>query len=171
MKVNKGRILKKNLRMKSGTCHYCGAIIPLSVNRHFEDFVAGVGVDLIRVKRVEQAYLRRPVRFMERIFSAREQAFLSQRSFSAAVLAVRFAAKEAVSKALGCGIGPVSWNEMEILPGISGIPTVVLCGKAGRVAQEKGISGIALSLSHDGPWGIAFAVAYRNQKEEAKGND
>ena len=157
--------------MNNGARHNCEAKKPFSVTRHIEDSVAGVGVDLVRIRRVEQAYLRRPVRFLERIFSAREQALLSQRGYSPAVLAARFAAKEAVSKALGCGIGPVRWNEMEILPDSRGLPTVVLCGKAEHVAQEKRIAGIAVSLSHDGPWAMAFAVAYRNQKEEDKGKD
>ena len=167
MKVERDQIRKKNLRMKSGARHNCGTIRPFSA-RHLEDSIAGVGVDLIRVRRVEQAYLRRPVRFLDRVFSAREQAFLAQRGYAPSVLAVRFAAKEAVSKALGCGIGPVCWKEMEIIPDRRGVPMVELRCKAGHMAQEKGIAGIALSLSHDGPWAMAFAVAYRNQKEETR---
>ena len=140
-----------------------------SVLKRIKGSVAGVGVDLIRVRRVEQAYSRCPERFMQRIFTPREQAFLFQRGYPAATLAARFAAKEAVAKALGCGIGPVRWNEMEIMPDSKGAPCVYLHGEAERQARQQGISGVAISLSHDGPRAIAFAVAYRKQK--AKNQD
>ncbi len=141
-----------------------GEITTSPVSQYIEGPVTGVGVDLIRIRRVEQAYLRRPERFLQRIFSLREQAFLSQRGYAPASLAARFAAKEAVAKALGCGIGPVRWYELEIMPGVKGAPTVCLRGEAKRLARLQGIAGVAVSLTHDGPWAMAFAVAYKRQE-------
>ncbi len=134
---------------------------------HIKGSLVGVGVDLIRVARVEQAYRRRPGRFLRRIFSAAEQDELAERGNPPSSLAGRFAAKEAVAKALGCGIGPVSWSELEILRDNRGKPYVHLLGGARRLARKLGISGVAVSFAHDGPWAVAFAVAYR--KREARG--
>ncbi len=145
--------------------HNNGEITPPSLLQYINGPVAGVGVDLIRIRRVEQAYLRRPERFLQRIFSPREQAFLSQRGYAPASLAARFAAKEAVAKALGCGIGPVRWYELEIVPGDKGAPSVCLQGEAERLARLQGIAGVAVSLTHDGPWAMAFAVMYKKQED------
>jgi holo-[acyl-carrier protein] synthase len=148
--------------------HNNGGIRPPPVPQDIKGPVAGVGVDLIRIRRVEQAYLRRPERFLHRIFSLREQALLSQRNYPPATLAARFAAKEAVAKALGCGIGPVRWYELEIVPGGKGAPYVCLRGEAERLARQRGIDGVAVSLAHDGPWAMAFAVAYKKQEARSK---
>jgi phosphopantetheine--protein transferase-like protein len=80
-------------------------------------FLKGVGVDLIRVRRIAQAYHRRPERFLHRIFSGQEIKLLFKKKNLLPSMAARFAAKEAVAKALGCGIGIARWREMEILPG------------------------------------------------------
>ncbi|MEW5786136.1 MAG: holo-ACP synthase, partial [Bacillota bacterium] len=76
--------------------------------------ILGVGVDLVSIKRLEQAYRRRPERFLRRIFSAAELALFMERPFPLPSLAARFAAKEAVLKAIGCGIGPAAMREVEI---------------------------------------------------------
>ncbi|MEW5921731.1 MAG: holo-ACP synthase [Bacillota bacterium] len=136
--------------------------------QHVRGPVTGVGVDLIRVARVTRAYRRRPARFLQRIFSLGEQAALAQRSNPLPSLAARFAAKEAVAKALGCGIGPVRWNELEIMRGERGEPVVRLLGGAARLARQLGVAGVAVSLAHDGPWAIAFAVAYRKQEARSR---
>lgn len=125
--------------------------------------IAGVGVDLVSIKRVERAYLRRPRRFLRRIFSTAELSLLMPRRALFPAMAVRFAAKEAVMKAIGCGPGPVSWQEVEIiaLPGKQ--PQVRLSGMAARLAADKGITGIALSLTHEPPFAGAIAVASRQR--------
>lgn len=130
--------------------------------------VAGVGVDIIRISRVSKAYQRRPARFLERIFSSREQAALAQKNFPITSLAARFAGKEAVAKALGCGIGPVRWHELEILQGKNGMPFISLSGRAALLAQQHGIDAVNVSLSHEGSWAIAFAVAYKKQEVRSK---
>lgn len=76
-----------------------------------------------------------------------------------ATLAGRFAAKEAVAKALGCGIGPVSWQEIEILRGVEGEPVIVLHGKAQQIADRSGLVTWSVSISHSRACAIAMVVA------------
>lgn len=119
-----------------------------------------MGVDFIRVRRIVRAYHRRPDRFLHRIFSGQEIKLLAQKKNLLPAMAARFAAKEAVAKALGCGIGIARWREMEILPGERGKPTVILSGGAKSWAEKCGIKGVEVSMSHDGSYAIAQAVAY-----------
>ena len=114
-----------------------------------------IGVDLIEIPRFETAVLRHKDRFLDRIFTQQEIEITEKRVES---LAVRFAAKEAVSKALGTGIGDVGWKEIEILRGLSREPILVLNGNAKKIAQELGIDAWAISLSHTRDLAIAFVV-------------
>ena len=75
-------------------------------------------------------------------------------------MAARFAAKEAVAKALGCGIGRVGWRDLEILPAAGGKPVVFLQGAAQSLAKKQGVKGVEISLSHDNYYAIAQAIAY-----------
>jgi len=122
--------------------------------------VKGVGIDLVRIKRIARIYRRRPERFLKKIFTHREIEDLLKRRYPLPSIAARFAAKEAVAKALGCGIGVICWCEMEIISGSMGRPMVYLKGKAARWAEKCGIKGVEVSMSHDGPYAIAKAVAY-----------
>ncbi len=122
--------------------------------------VKGVGIDLIRIKRIARVYRRRPERFLKKIFTPQEIEVILKKGRPLPAIAARFAAKEAVAKALGCGIGVIRWCEMEILPGRRGKPRVVLKGSAALWAQNSGIKGVEVSMSHDGPYAIAKAVAY-----------
>lgn len=122
--------------------------------------IKGVGIDLIRISRIARAYYRRPERFLHRIFSFREIKFLQRKKNLFPAMAARFAAKESIAKALGCGIGTVKWSELEVLPGPKGKPIVFLSGNAGLWAAQCRIKGVEVSLSHDGPYAIAYAVAY-----------
>ena len=117
------------------------------------------GVDIIEIARVEKALQRFGARFVERIFTPAEVAFCCGRSHE---LAVRFAAKEAVSKALGTGIwsaNGVCWQEIEVLPDPCGKPLVHLHGRACERAVELGLREIAVSLSHSDNYAVAFVVA------------
>ncbi len=122
--------------------------------------VKGVGIDLIRIRRIARAYRRRPERFLTRIFTPKEIEILQQKGNIFPSMAARFAAKEAIAKALGCGIGVAKWCEMEILPGTRGKPVVFLKGGTRSWAEKYGIKGVEVSMSHDGPYAIAKAVAY-----------
>lgn len=114
------------------------------------------GVDLVEIKRLEDAISRHGERFLKRIFTARELDEVGQNTAS---LAARFAAKEAVSKALGTGIGPVNWREIEILRGPARQPVLLLHGAAQRLADELHLTSWSLSLSHTATHAIAMVVA------------
>lgn len=122
--------------------------------------IIGTGIDLIRIRRIIRAYRRRPERFLQRIFTKKEIAFLEAKKNPFPTMAALFATKEAISKALGCGIGRVGWREMEILPGEKGKPEAALKGAALFWAKEHGIWGVEVSMSHDAPFAVAQAIAY-----------
>lgn len=125
--------------------------------------ILGVGVDLVSIERVERAYRRRPERFLNRFFTAVELDLLRERQVLMPALAARFAAKEAVLKAIGCGIGPAGLREVEVLAPRGKQPRVALHGHAARLAEERGITAVEVSLSHEPPFAAAFAVAYRSR--------
>jgi len=114
------------------------------------------GVDLVQVARIREAVERHGNRFLSRIFTVAEQSDCGGRFPS---LAARFAAKEAVSKALGCGIGAVGWLEIEIKSDEKRAPYLCLHGEAQKLANELGLSNWSLSLSHTESEAIAFVVA------------
>ena len=114
------------------------------------------GVDLIEISRVEAAMLRHGERFLSRVFTAVELADAKDLPQS---LAARFAAKEAVAKALGCGIGEVSWREIEITRADHRRPEVALHGAAQKLAEDLGLHEWSVSLSHTKEYAIAMAVA------------
>ena len=114
------------------------------------------GVDIIEIERVARAIERHGARFYSRFFTERE---VEDSRWQAAALAARFAAKEAVAKALGTGIGVVAWTEIEIIRGPQRQPELRLHGTAARLAAELGLSEWAVSLSHTHQHAVAFAVA------------
>ncbi len=114
------------------------------------------GIDILEIGRLVEALDRHGRRFLERVFSARELAEVEGKPAS---LAARFAGKEAVSKALGTGIGEVGWQEIEILRGPKGEPVLYLTGKARQLADEMGLQNWAISLSHSRLYAVAVAVA------------
>jgi holo-[acyl-carrier protein] synthase len=114
------------------------------------------GVDLIEIHRLQRAIDRYGERFLQRIFTAEEVALTAGRIES---LAGRFAAKEAVAKALGCGLGEIAWKEIEILRGEKGEPRLVLHGAAALKARTLGLASWSLSVSHSREFALAFVVA------------
>ena len=114
------------------------------------------GVDLIEVNRIAEAIERHGKRFLNRIFTEAEQKECHGRIPS---LAARFAAKEAAAKALGCGIGDVSWLEIEVRSDERKAPCLVLSGEGERLAKELGLTTWSVSLSHTESHAIAFVVA------------
>ncbi len=120
-----------------------------------------VGVDLVELERVRQIWEKHGERFLARVYTEREVAFSRGRLPE---LAVRFAAKEAVSKALGVGLNLMSrqgigLREVEVLPDFLGKPEVYLSGRARALAEEQGLTRWAISLSHGREYAIAFVVA------------
>jgi holo-[acyl-carrier protein] synthase len=114
------------------------------------------GVDLIEIARVEAVMRRYGERFLNRVFTSQEQA---DARGQAASLAARFAAKEAAAKALGCGIGPVGWLDIEITRDPQRQPELVLHGAALRRAQELRLREWSVTLSHSKDYAIALVVA------------
>jgi holo-[acyl-carrier protein] synthase len=120
-----------------------------------------VGVDIIELDRVRRAVERHGQRFLVRIYTPQEIARYRHRLPE---LAARFAAKEAVSKALGVGLNHMSrhgigWQEVEVLPDALGKPLVHLSGRAQELASAQGLVEWAISLSHGRDYAVAFVVA------------
>nr|MBN1228618.1 holo-ACP synthase [Anaerolineae bacterium] len=114
------------------------------------------GVDMIEIVRIRQAVERHGGQFFERVFTAGERQHCGQRP---AAFAARFAAKEAVAKALGTGIGDIRWVDIEITNDPQGKPELVLHGAAAQRAELLGLTDWALSLTHTQEHALAFVVA------------
>ena len=116
------------------------------------------GIDAIELARVQKTLDRHPDRFLSRVFTELEIAFCRGRVRE---LAVRFAGKEAMMKALGTGVRGVGWREIEILPNFAGAPQVTLHGRAARRAQAMDLDEVTVSISHERRMAVAVAVAHR----------
>ncbi|HLG66094.1 MAG TPA: holo-ACP synthase [Ktedonosporobacter sp.] len=130
-----------------------------------------VGIDIIEVARVRKVYEKHGERFLKRVFTERE---VQQCRGKATRLAGRFAAKEAISKALGTGIHGVAWREMEVVQLRSGRPTVRLHGNAKRRAEQLGLSAFDVSIADLVEFSIAIAVAIQTgfgQEQTKVGNE
>lgn len=120
--------------------------------------VIGMGTDLVEIPRFRLA-LERRARFEERLFSDAERAYANRSVNPAPRLAARFAAKEAVMKALGVGLGAFKLRDVEVIRLPSGAPEVALYGKAAQLAQARGAQGWLLSLTHSESMAMAVALA------------
>ncbi|MFO7695798.1 MAG: holo-ACP synthase [Anaerolineae bacterium] len=119
-----------------------------------------VGVDIIEISRIARALNRFGDRFLQRVYTPAELAYCRGR---VPELAARFAAKEAISKALGTGLVGISWSEMEILADRRGKPMVTLHDRAEKRAQELGLDTWAVSLTHSDDHAVAMVVATRGE--------
>ncbi|HMN99393.1 MAG TPA: holo-ACP synthase [Miltoncostaeaceae bacterium] len=115
----------------------------------------GVGVDVVEIDRFAESLRKRP-RLAERCFTEAEQAYCSRKPFPPQHYAARFAAKEAVGKALG--IGMTRWREVEVVRG-RGAPTIALHGKYAERARLLGVTAVHVSLTHGRDTAMAFAIA------------
>jgi holo-[acyl-carrier protein] synthase len=122
--------------------------------------IFGIGIDVVEVERIESAIARHGEPFLAKLFTAAERSYCGAHKKPALHYAARFAAKEAVSKALGTGIGgQAGWLDLEIIRDISGAPKLALHGAAAEFARENGISEIQISLTHAREYAAANAVA------------
>lgn len=118
-----------------------------------------VGTDILKVDRIEDTVARLGDRFVRRILTPQEQAEYHASKQPIRLLAKRFAAKEAIAKSLGTGIGRgVSWQDIQIEHDTNGAPLVRLLGGAERVALARGGVRVALSLADELDYVVAFAV-------------
>jgi len=113
------------------------------------------GVDLIEIARIEEVVTRHGKHYLERVYTPAE---LEQCGIRVESLAGRFAAKEAVSKALGCGIGDITWKEIEVLGDDQNAPVLTLYGAAEQKAGELGLVDWSVSISHSQSHSVAFVV-------------
>jgi holo-[acyl-carrier protein] synthase len=114
-----------------------------------------LGVDIVEIERIERSVARYGERFLSRVYTEAELELCRNRMPE---LAVRFAGKEAVMKALGTGRRGVSWRDIEILRNKRNAPLVYLHGRARSRAKKLGITEIAVSLSHSRDYAIASAI-------------
>lgn len=118
-----------------------------------------VGTDILKIERIDDVVQRLGDRFVERILTPSEREEYAASARPNNLLAKRFAAKEAVAKSLGTGIGRgVSWQDIRISHDDNGAPLVELSGGAASVARQMGGSRVALSLADEEDYVVAFAV-------------
>ncbi|HTW81399.1 MAG TPA: holo-ACP synthase [Terracidiphilus sp.] len=121
--------------------------------------IVGSGIDLIEIERIQRSVDRFGERFLNRVYTAGEQAYCLTKRLSAESFAARFAAKEAAAKALGTGISHgVSWLEIEVVREASGRPTLHFHGRAAERAARMGVVRSALSLTHTEQLAMASVV-------------
>jgi holo-[acyl-carrier protein] synthase len=121
--------------------------------------IVGSGIDMVEIPRIQQSVERFGQRFLDRVFTAAEQAYCLRKRNAAESLAARFAAKEAAAKALGTGISRgVNWLEIEVVREPGGRPTVRFHGRAAEFASRLGVAHTALSLTHTESLSMASVV-------------
>ena len=122
--------------------------------------IFGIGIDVVEVARIAAAIQRHGEPFLARVFTAGERAYCESRKVPALHFAARFAAKEAVVKALGTGIGEhAAWTDLDIARDSFGAPKLVLRGAAAAFARDHGITEIKISLTHARDYAAANALA------------
>lgn len=136
-----------------GPAGVAGLPAPLSLPQGVN---VAVGIDIIEVDRIRKVYEHHGDRFLLRVYTEIE---IRQCRGKSTRLAGRFAAKEAISKALGTGLRGVAWHEMEIVQLRSGRPTVTLHGRAKQRAEQLGISAFDVSIADLAQLSIAIAIA------------
>lgn len=117
---------------------------------------AAIGVDIIEIRRIERAISEWQDSFLNRIYTRAEL----ESHHNVSSLAARFAAKEAVTKALGTGVKGVSWRDIEIITNEDGAPLVKLYGRALERSREIGIARFSISMSHSREYAVAFVVGH-----------
>ena len=129
------------------------------LTNHLAAKIVGMGTDLAEVDRIELSITRYGDRFLQRIYTAGEIAYVTGKANHFERYAARFAAKEAGMKALGTGwSGGIRWQDLEVANLPSGRPTLLLHGKAAAHAMGLGVRHIHLSLSHTATMAMAFVI-------------
>jgi phosphopantetheine--protein transferase-like protein len=120
--------------------------------------VNGIGIDVVDVPRFRELLERRPS-IVDRVFTPRERAYAAKMADPAQHLAARFAAKEAVLKALSVGIGAADFHEVEVVRDDGGAPRLHLAGRAAVLAERRGVDTWHLSLTHTRKVAMASVIA------------
>jgi holo-[acyl-carrier protein] synthase len=122
--------------------------------------IYGIGVDLVKVARIERVIERYGDRFLDRVFTEREVAYCRGKAWAASALAMRFAAKEAFSKALGVGLrqGGIHWREVEVVPDPRGKPEIFVSGRAAHLCEAAGITNLHITLTDEDHQALAVVI-------------
>ncbi len=129
----------------------------------------GLGIDIVEISRIAGIISRRGTSFLGRIYTPAELDYAGDGKNRHRRLAGRWAAKEAVRKTLGPGLGGVAWQDVEVLPGKMGEPRVHLHGHTGRIAADLGATAVHLSISHSVEYAVAVAMLVAGEDIPATG--
>lgn len=122
--------------------------------------IVGIGIDVVDVARMRETLSRTPS-LRERCFTPGERAYAERARDPTERLAVRFAAKEAVMKAMGVGLGAFGFHDVEVVRADDGVPSLLISGDAARLADNLGIARWHLSLTHTETTAAAYVIAER----------
>ena len=121
--------------------------------------IIGTGVDIVEISRIKNAAKKWKKSFLEKIFTEKELEYSNEKTSSYQHLAARFAAKEAVVKALGSGLtSRMEWKDIEVWNEASGKPNVRLGGEVKRISKDMGVKDIIISMSHTRTYAIANVI-------------
>ncbi len=129
--------------------------------------IYGIGVDLVNIGRMSKALNRWGNRFVSRVFTEDEAEICYTRAFPPSSFAIRFAAKEAFSKAIGLGMrNGIKWREIEVFHFPGGKPGLRLHGRSSEICREETIIRFHVSLSDEGEYGIAMVVLEKKDEPD-----
>jgi holo-[acyl-carrier protein] synthase len=124
------------------------------------------GIDLVDRPRIKQMVQRHGQRFLNRVYTTKEQQYAESHRDKIEKLAGRFAAKEAVLKLMGTGwVGKIAWTDIEVVNNSAGQPEVAITGEVKRIAEKLGINQISVSITHTANFAIASAIALADTDE------
>jgi holo-[acyl-carrier protein] synthase len=127
--------------------------------------IYGIGTDLVKISRMKRVMDRWGDRFVQRVFTPQEAELSNKRAFPPAAFSLRFAAKEAFSKALGLGMKKgIRWRDIEIFHHPNGKPGLKLHGRSYEICKENNINGLHLSLSDEQEYGLAMVVLEKSDE-------
>lgn len=122
--------------------------------------IVGHGIDIVEVSRIAQLRAEHGERFLDRCFTAAERAYAEPNRRADEHLAARFAAKEAVLKALGTGLREgIEWRQIEVVRDAAGCPSLRLTGQADQIARQRGVDAWTISMSHSDAYAVASVIA------------
>ncbi|HLR34483.1 MAG TPA: NAD(P)H-hydrate dehydratase [Tissierellales bacterium] len=127
--------------------------------------IISTGIDIVKINRIKRILAEKDQQFLNKVFTEEEKKYISEKNKNPETIGGMFAAKEAISKVLGTGIGKISWKEIEILHNKKGRPYVRLQGEAMKVSKILSIGVVHLSISHERDFGIAIAIGENNHSK------
>jgi holo-[acyl-carrier protein] synthase len=131
--------------------------------------ILGIGTDIVECPRIGKMIEQYGELFLRRVYTAREIRYCQARKHAIEHFAGRWAAKEAILKAMGTGWSRgIAWTDVEVRSGENGQPQVMVCGVAKEVARERGIADILISISHCRTYATAYAVAISREPPPAR---